>query len=711
MNRRMFKLAVVCGGLLLPAAAANDARAATKCDTMRPVALKATVSKGGTTAAVRWRIPKPHPAKLAFRVARDGADVGQTSGTRMQVRVSPSHPARITVTAVVGGRPTACIAAVRIGARLGRPARVKGLSARPRGFSARPRAQAAVLTWEPAAPGASPVAFYRLLRDGKPVRRTKARRVTVRATARAHRFQVVAIDRAGRPGPRSGRVIVRAGHVAPTKPAAPAVSGVTRTAATLSWRRSRAVGGRVARYRIVRNGRTVHTVKRNRARLSGLVPDRPQTFRIVAVDSAGWASRSSAPVTVRPRHQPPSAPGAPTATSVTDTAVSLAWGPAKLPRGSKLRGYRIMRDGRVVGQVPAAQATIGNLAPKSAHDWTVAAVDTLGYVSPPSPSTRIVQADPPPTAGGVHAYLLASTDASFADFRKHYQQVGVVYPTFYDCNRQTGQIEGANNERIVSFARDRKVRVLPRFNCQGTSMVHRILTEPALRTYWLNTMTALAEQYGYDGVNIDFEAIPAEDRDQLTAFIADLSDALHARGKLLSQAVSAKTRDSTTHPRSGAFDYPALAKYDDWVFVMAWGVHWSTSAPGAQDDYQWVRQVRDYVATMPYQQKFVMGTMLYGMDWPAGGGPEHEATALNYPEIQALIARYGRQPVYDAEQRSWHLSYTDAAGVGHDVWYSDAGAVGDRVALAQERGLKVGFWRIGQEDERIWADPRLPSGW
>jgi spore germination protein YaaH len=706
MNRRMLTLAALfAGGLLLPAAAPSDARAATNCKTVRPLALKATLDKPGTTAVVRWRIPKRPPAKLAFRVARDGADVGQTSGTRMEVRVSPSRPASITVTAVVAGRPTACRASLRLGARLGRPARVQGFSARPRGT------RAAVLKWEPAAPGRSQVASYRLLRDGKQVRRTKARRVTVRTTTRAQRYRVVAIDTAGRRGPRSGRIVVRTGHVPPTKPTAPAVSRVTRSAATLSWRRSRAIRGRAARYRIVRKGRTVLTVTRNRARLTGLVPNRPRTFRIVAIDSAGWTSRASAPVTVRTRHRPPSAPGAPRATSVTDIAVSLAWAPAKLPRGSKLRGYRIMRDGRVVRQVPTTQATIGNLAPKAAHNWTVAAVDTLGYVSPPSPATRIVQADPPPTAGGVHAYLLASTDASFAAFRKHYRRVGVVYPTFWDCNRQSGQIEGANNARIVSFARDRKVRVLPRFNCQGTSMVHRILTEPALRTYWLNTMTALAEQYGYDGVNVDFEAIPAEDRDRLTAFIADLSERLHARGKLLSQAVSAKTRDSTTHPRSGAFDYPALAKYSDWVFVMAWGVHWATSAPGAQDDYPWVRQVRDYVTTMPYQQKFVMGTMLYGMDWPAGGGPQHPATALHYPEIQALIARYGRQPVYDAEKRSWHLAYTDPAGVGHDVWYSDARAVGDRVALAHERGLKVGFWRIGQEDERIWADPTLPTGW
>ena len=99
-----------------------------------------------------------------------------------------------------------------------------------------------------------------------------------------------------------------------------------------------------------------------------------------------------------------------------------------------------------------------------------------------------------------------------------------------------------------------------------------------------------------------------------------LSGRLHANGKLLSQAVSSKISDVPNHPRSTAFDYVALSQYNDYVFVMAWGIHWATSAPGAQDDASWVRQVADYVATMANKPKFVMGTMLYGFDWPAGGG-------------------------------------------------------------------------------------------
>jgi spore germination protein YaaH len=322
---------------------------------------------------------------------------------------------------------------------------------------------------------------------------------------------------------------------------------------------------------------------------------------------------------------------------------------------------------------------------------------------------RIVQADPPPSTGLSHAFLLASTDESFAAFREHYRKVGTVYPTFFDCDRATGSglVTGNDNAQIVQFAKDRKVRVLPRFNCQGATVMHRILTEPALRTHWLDTITRLTVERGYDGASVDFEAVPAADRNLLTSFIAELSDRLHAQGKILAQAVSPKTKDDPAHPRSGAFDYPELAKYDDIVFVMAWGLHWATSAPGPQDDLAWVRAIADHVATMPLKQKFVLGSQLYAMDWPNGGGAANEATAHNIPQLREVIARTGATPAYDAASDSWRLDYTDAAGVPHQAWWTDISGVANRMALARERGLGTGFWRLGQEDPLLWTDPRV----
>ena len=100
--------------------------------------------------------------------------------------------------------------------------------------------------------------------------------------------------------------------------------------------------------------------------------------------------------------------------------------------------------------------------------------------------------------------------------------------------------------------------------------MHTILTNPAMRGAWLRTITNLAVQNGYDGVNVDFEAGDPADRAAYTSFVTELAARLHKIGQKRAVDVSAKTADDPTHPGSGLYDYRALASAADVVFVMAW---------------------------------------------------------------------------------------------------------------------------------------------
>ena len=328
-----------------------------------------------------------------------------------------------------------------------------------------------------------------------------------------------------------------------------------------------------------------------------------------------------------------------TATPSGEAAVDVAWQPSTPARG-RLAGYRVYRNGVLLRQVQATSMQATNLGAASTHSFTVAAVDTHGWISPQSAPVTASTTPPEQTRGGAHVFLLASTDRSFADFRDHYRSVGTVHPTYYDCDK-SARLYGSNNRQITQWAQARGVKVLPRINCQFSAVLNKLLRDPALRAKWLDDLVALVDTEGYDGLNVDFEAGYATDRDVYTSFIAELSQRLHTRGKLLSIAVSAKFRDVLDHPRSSFYDYAALQNYVDTVFVMAWGWHWSGSVDGSQDDARWLRQVVDYIKTMPNRHRFVLGAHLYGMDWPNGGGLQNRGMPYEYSDVQALIARYG----------------------------------------------------------------------
>ena len=146
------------------------------------------------------------------------------------------------------------------------------------------------------------------------------------------------------------------------------------------------------------------------------------------------------------------------------------------------------------------------------------------------------------------------------------------------------------------------------------------------------------------------------------------------------------------------------------MFVLDWGLHWTTSAPGGIDELPWFKKVAEYAANVSpaNRGKFVLGMPMYGIDWANNGGPSNPGATLEYGEIVALANEFGATPEWDAEAADPHFSYVDD-GVPHSVWYTDKQSLEVRVALAQSLGLGVGLWHLGNEDQSIWEIPGLGS--
>jgi spore germination protein YaaH len=136
---------------------------------------------------------------------------------------------------------------------------------------------------------------------------------------------------------------------------------------------------------------------------------------------------------------------------------------------------------------------------------------------------------------------------------------------------------------------------------------------------------------------------------------------------------------------------------------MAWDLHWATSPAGPISDVTWVSKIVNYILTVPNPGRFIIGTQLYGFDWPAGG----KATPLEFDDIQSLLAQVGATPLWDPVAQEPYFTYTDGAGTAHSVYYANAPSVDARYALARAHGIGVGMWRLGSEDQTVWNDPTL----
>ena len=75
-----------------------------------------------------------------------------------------------------------------------------------------------------------------------------------------------------------------------------------------------------------------------------------------------------------------------------------------------------------------------------------------------------------------------------------------------------------------------------------------------------------------------------------------------------------------------------------------------------------------------------------------------------------IARRYGVSAAPRRRRRTRGRSTTPRAACQHEVWFGDATTSQRRIKVAQVRGLGLGFWRLGREDQRIWDDPQIAPG-
>ena len=285
------------------------------------------------------------------------------------------------------------------------------------------------------------------------------------------------------------------------------------------------------------------------------------------------------------------------------------------------------------------------------------------------------------------------------NFYRYHDKFTWVSPTWYVFGENLKLIEKVYDEEFVSNCRKWCVKILPLIANKDFSrgIVHKILSDPEVREKAVNQIVEMVLSRGYDGVNIDFENIPPEDRENLTLFMKLLHEKLHPLGKLVTIDVPAKTQP-TYSGWSGAYDYKALANYSDLVIIMIYDYHWAGGSPGPISPLDWFNDVLDYALQTIPREKIVAGIPFYGYDWPEGG----RGRGVTYA-MAIRIANESKAYVhFDSEKGEAYFTYYKD-NIKHYVWFQIAKSTELRVKAALSKGIdKVAAWRIGQEDPLTW---------
>lgn len=237
----------------------------------------------------------------------------------------------------------------------------------------------------------------------------------------------------------------------------------------------------------------------------------------------------------------------------------------------------------------------------------------------------------------------------------------------------------------------------------SNQLIHVVLTNYDARNQLIENLYEVVLAEGYQGVNVDFEYILAEDRDFFTEFVRDVAVAMHTLGYEVTVDVAPKiSRDQPGLLYEGK-DYAGLGAAADRVFVMTYEWGYTYGPAMAVAPINKVRQVLDYAVTEIPTEKISMGIPNYGYDWtlPFVRGESKAVTIGNVEAVQIAITN-GVEISFDETAQSPYFHYV-SDGITHEVWFEDARSILAKYRLLQEYGLHgFGCWQIMRLFRAMW---------
>lgn len=269
------------------------------------------------------------------------------------------------------------------------------------------------------------------------------------------------------------------------------------------------------------------------------------------------------------------------------------------------------------------------------------------------------------------------------------EEGGLLPPTY-------GDDEWMVTEAVRSGTRP--VLTLTPFGADGNfnnQLIHSVVNSEEYAGRLIQELLDVMDRKGYQGLDIDFEYILAEDRDAFSAFVRRTADEMRAAGYQTSVALAPKTSAGQTGLLYEGKDYGALGEAADHVLLMTYEWGYTYGPPMAVAPINQVRRVVEYALTEIPAAKINLGIPNYGYDWPLPyeRGTTKAATIGNVEAVRTAAAR-GAEIHFDGLAESPYYKYTDQ-GIEHEVWFEDVRSLQAKFRLVDEYGLRgCTYWQI-----------------
>ncbi|MDR7869830.1 MAG: glycosyl hydrolase family 18 protein [Tissierellaceae bacterium] len=283
---------------------------------------------------------------------------------------------------------------------------------------------------------------------------------------------------------------------------------------------------------------------------------------------------------------------------------------------------------------------------------------------------------------------------------KQISGVNVMSPTWFSITDENRTIYDKGNRDYVSKYGNLGYEIWPLIdNSFDPDLTHNLLKSSENREKLIDDILDIYLDYGFQGINIDFENIHLKDKDLLTQFVRELYPVFKENGLIVSMAVSPL---STSENWSLSFDRERLSKTTDYLMLMAYDQHWAASPiAGSVAQYSWVERSIEGVLEFIPNNKLILAVPYYTRLWIEEDG-KVSSQALSMDTANKFIYENDVELTWDDESMQYY-GEIGKDGKTYKIWLEDSNSLKYKASLINKYSLAgVASWRKGFETEDVW---------
>ena len=276
------------------------------------------------------------------------------------------------------------------------------------------------------------------------------------------------------------------------------------------------------------------------------------------------------------------------------------------------------------------------------------------------------------------------------------EELNVVSPTWYTITGTDGSVDDIVSGELITELKSRGLSVWPLISDFTEDVDSKALLESRKsRSALISRLMADADTYQYDGINLDFEAVTEESASDFLQFVRELSVQCRKRKIILSvdNYIPVNLR--------AYYNYEEQSDYVDYIIMMNYDEHWSTSEPGSVSSRTFFSNNLTRALTKVDKKQLICGCPFYTRIYQVTDGVSKGQEAGMQQAIDTVTAA-GVTPVWDEETGQYTASWS-SGNTQYYVWLEEERSFAIRMQAVKESDCAgIACWQLGRELPDIW---------